>query len=48
MTFLSPEIQALAKANETKSLFKREISCGIFQDCGNDDYSNQDMQSTTV
>ncbi|ADV51350.1 hypothetical protein I2486_20180 [Cellulophaga sp. E16_2] len=34
MTYLSPEIEALAKRKETASLVKKENSCGIFQDYG--------------
>ncbi len=35
MTFLSPQIEALAKRKKEKSLIKKENSCGIFQDYGN-------------
>ncbi|WP_199271507.1 hypothetical protein [Cellulophaga sp. L1A9] len=34
MTYLSPEIEALAKRKVTPSLIKKENSCGIFQDYG--------------
>ena len=36
MTYLSPEIERLAKRRmtEEKSLIKKEYSCGIFQDYG--------------
>ncbi|WP_182248480.1 hypothetical protein [Cellulophaga baltica] len=34
MTYLSPEIEALAKRKEAPSLIKKENSCGIFQDYG--------------
>jgi len=32
MQFLNKEIEALTKRIGSKSLIKREISCGIFQD----------------
>ncbi|SIQ66909.1 hypothetical protein [Maribacter ulvicola] len=32
MQFLNPEIEALTKRKATRSLVKKEISCGIFQD----------------
>lgn len=36
MGYLSPQIEILAKKmnKDKKSLIKREISCGIFQDYG--------------
>ena len=34
MTYLSPEIEALAKLKRGNSLIKKENSCGIFQDYG--------------
>lgn len=34
MTYLSPQIAALAKNNKKKSLIKKETSCGIFQEYG--------------
>ncbi|MFC4096777.1 hypothetical protein [Euzebyella saccharophila] len=36
MGYLSPQIEILAKkkSSEEKSLLKKEISCGIFQDYG--------------
>ncbi|WP_299537368.1 hypothetical protein [Ulvibacterium sp.] len=36
MGYLSPQIEILAKKKkqEKKSLIKKEISCGIFQDYG--------------
>jgi len=35
MKYLTPEIAALSKNFETtNSLVKRGVSCGIFQDCG--------------
>tara|TARA_R110000868_G_scaffold4211_10_gene26553 strand:+ start:9648 stop:9806 length:159 start_codon:yes stop_codon:yes gene_type:complete len=37
MIYLSPEIEALAKRKKEKSLIKKEISCGIFQDYGKQD-----------
>lgn len=36
MKFLTPEIEALSKNVQGKSLVRSNISCGIFQDC---DYS---------
>jgi hypothetical protein len=40
MKYLTPEIEALSKDFEvTKSLTKRNVSCGIFQDCGKDSYT---------
>lgn len=34
MKYLSPEIEALSKQFEiTKSLARKNLSCGIFQDC---------------
>ncbi len=33
MKFLTPEIEALSKYVEGKSLARTNISCGIFQDC---------------
>ncbi|WP_203257431.1 hypothetical protein [Hyunsoonleella ulvae] len=33
MKFLTPEIEALSKFTQTKSLAKLGTSCGIFQDC---------------
>ncbi len=32
MQFLNPEIEALTKRKTTRSLVKKEVSCGIFQD----------------
>ncbi len=32
MQFLNKEIETLAKQKKTKSLIKKQISCGIFQD----------------
>lgn len=36
MTYLSPQIEVLAKRKQLKekSLIKKEYSCGIFQDYG--------------
>jgi len=33
MKYLTPEIAALAKNENTKSLARSSTSCGIFQDC---------------
>jgi hypothetical protein len=39
MKYLSPEIEALAKKFvETKCLARKNVSCGIFQDC---DYNEE-------
>ncbi|MEM9076327.1 MAG: hypothetical protein AAGC43_04770 [Bacteroidota bacterium] len=32
MQFLNKEIEALVKQKKSKSLIKKQISCGIFQD----------------
>ena len=34
MKYLTPEIEALSKNSNTKSLMRSRNSCGIFQDCG--------------
>ena len=34
MKYLTPEIAALTKVKPSKTLFKRNVSCGIFQDLG--------------
>tara|TARA_R110002051_G_scaffold30845_3_gene71002 strand:+ start:7730 stop:7882 length:153 start_codon:yes stop_codon:yes gene_type:complete len=39
MTYLSPEIEALAKKKKEESLIKKENSCGIFQDYGKEYYT---------
>lgn len=33
MKFLTPEIEALSKHSNTKSLARPQVSCGIFQEC---------------
>ena len=33
MKYLTPEIEALSKNTETKSLVRSNVSCGIFQEC---------------
>ena len=38
MKYLTPEIEALSKHVEGKSLVRRNTSCGIFQDC---DYNEE-------
>jgi len=38
MKYLTPEIAALAKYENTKSLARTSVSCGIFQDC---DYTEE-------
>ena len=32
MQFLNKEIEALAKRKKSKTLIKKQVSCGIFQD----------------
>ncbi|WP_175288721.1 hypothetical protein [Flagellimonas eckloniae] len=34
MEFLNKEIETLVKRKKSKSLVKKQISCGIFQDLG--------------
>lgn len=42
MKYLSPEIEALSKKFEiTKSLARKNVSCGIFQEC---DYQQERPQ----
>ncbi|GAA4802960.1 hypothetical protein [Litoribaculum gwangyangense] len=38
MKYLTPEIEALSKNVESKSLARINMSCGIFQDC---DYTEE-------
>nr|WP_290855230.1 hypothetical protein [Flaviramulus sp.] len=38
MKYLSPEIEALSRLKNTKSLVRSNVSCGIFQDC---DYTEE-------
>jgi hypothetical protein len=38
MKYLTPEIEALSKNTNTKSLARSSTSCGIFQDC---DYNEE-------
>ncbi len=39
MKYLTPEIEALSKNFDvSKSLIKRSVSCGIFQDSSEDTY----------
>ncbi|WNH08544.1 hypothetical protein [Thalassobellus suaedae] len=33
MKYLTPEIEALSKNKNSKSLSRSNVSCGIFQDC---------------
>lgn len=37
MQFLNKEIETLVKRKKAKSLVKKQISCGIFQDLGDAD-----------
>lgn len=39
MNYLSPQIAKIAKNTSRKSLVKRVVSCGIFQELGVDDIS---------
>ncbi len=38
MKYLTPEIEALSKRVNSKSLVRSNVSCGIFQDC---DYNEE-------
>ncbi len=38
MKYLTPEIEALSKNTNIKSLARTNVSCGIFQDC---DYNEE-------
>ncbi|MCL6265942.1 hypothetical protein [Flagellimonas myxillae] len=40
MQFLNKEIETLVKRKRSKSLIKKQISCGIFQDLGNQELEN--------
>lgn len=39
MNYLSPQIAKIAKNNSERSLVKRVVSCGIFQELGVNDVS---------
>ena len=41
MKYLSSQIEKMAKLRTTKSLAKKNISCGIFQDVGTDKYETK-------
>lgn len=41
MKYLSPQIAKIAKRTSGKSLVKRVVSCGIFQELGENDVSIQ-------
>ncbi len=41
MKYLNPQIEKLAKKNAKKSLVKKGISCGIFQELGVDTTSQK-------
>lgn len=47
MSYLSPHIEVLAKRkkNEIQSLVKREHSCGIFQDYGENEVKPNNLQT---
>jgi len=48
MNYLTPEIEALSKELNNKSLIRPTISCGIFQDCEyNQENSNLDSQEVS-
>lgn len=49
MTYLSPQIEALAKKKkqEAKSLVRKEHSCGIFQDYGRGELKNTPETAVT-
>jgi len=40
MKYLSPEIEKMVKKIPEKSLAKKAISCGIFQDVGEDPHKD--------
>ncbi|MEM7485074.1 MAG: hypothetical protein AAF348_07680 [Bacteroidota bacterium] len=45
MQFLNKEIEALVKRKKSKSLVKKQISCGIFQDLEDDKHASQNHQT---
>ena len=50
MKYLTPEIEALSKNANSKSLVRPSVSCGIFQDCDYNDarpklYHQQKIQN---
>lgn len=45
MQFLNKEIEALVKHKKASSLVKKQISCGIFQDLGDQEESSNDTLS---
>ena len=44
MNYLSPQIAKMAKKVPQKSLAKKGISCGIFQDVGEDPHKDHSKQ----
>ncbi|WP_185967832.1 hypothetical protein [Formosa sediminum] len=38
MKYLSPEIEAWSRQQESQSLVRPGVSCGIFQDCNSNTY----------
>lgn len=46
MQFLNKEIEALAKRKKAKSLVKKQISCGIFQDLETLELDSKKEEST--
>ena len=47
MKYLSPQIQKMAKQKLNKGLAKRNVSCGIFQELGNDKYDIKSQKNKT-
>jgi hypothetical protein len=45
MQFLNKEIESLAKRKKSRSLMKKQISCGIFQDLGTEELDSKKMKS---
>ncbi len=41
MQFLNKEIEALVKHKKASSLIKKQISCGIFQDLGDQEETSK-------
>ncbi len=48
MKYLTPEIAALSKTKTSKSLFKKGVSCGIFQDVGEEKAPYRKTKITTT
>ncbi len=43
MNYLSPQIKKMSARNISKSLIKRGVSCGIFQELGVDETNGKSM-----